>query len=260
MHHRHLSPPRAAHVRAAFTLMEILVVVSIILVLAAIALPVYSTVLSRANKAVAVNNMRQTTAALISYAGQNDGDFPEENIPSGTSWTNAAGTLGAKVWFNVLPRMSGKKGVGDYAGNPAAYYTKDNLLFLPGAEYPLGTRNEKPFFAFALNTKLQRKDSATKLKGTAKLAQITNPGRTVAFMEEGVPGEKKAMPIQPAYEGEPKTAGRSFVERYGGQGVVTFLDGHAETFAAKDLLTPAGRLVVPQTNIIWTRTPEEDPN
>ena len=79
-------------------------------------------------------------------------------------------------------------------------------------------------------------------------------------MEEGIPGEPKAMAIQPAYEGEPKTAGRSFVERYGGQGVVTFLDGHAEGFATKDILTPAGKLPFPQTNIVWTRSPEEDPN
>lgn len=259
-------PPGAARLRWAFTLMEILVVVSIILVLAAIALPVYSSVLSRANKAVALNNMRQVTAALISYAGQNDGEFPDENIAVGTSWTSATTAQAEKVWFNVLPRLGGRKGVGDYARNPMAYYTKDNLLYLPGAKYPLGQlRLAKPYFAFAINTKLQRKTedptTGVKTKGKARLSQITNPARTVAFLEEGIPGETQAMPrIQPSFEGEPKTGGRSFVERYGGQGVVTFIDGHAESFATKDLITPNGKFFFPQTNVVWTRTPEEDPN
>ena len=268
MHPAHPRPPCAARARAAFTLMELLVVVSIILVLAAIALPVYSTVLSRANKAVAINNMRQVTAALISYAGQNDGNFPDENIIQGSSWANATGPLGDKVWFNVLPRMLGKKSVGDYANNPSAFYTKDNLLFLPGATYPLATRNNKPSFAFALNSKLQRK---SKGQGNTKLSQVTNPARTVVFLEEGINGETQAMPrVQAAYEGEQKTSARSFVERYGGQGVITFLDGHAETLAVKDILNARGLIKVPpecttsnvseKTHIVWTRAPEEDPN
>lgn len=241
--------------------MEILVVVSIILVLAAIAFPAYSAIQRRSNKIVAVNAMRQTTAALISYAGQNDGDFPDEGIVEGNSWSNAALPLGGKVWYNVLPRLMGRKGVGDYGNARANYYTKENILFLPGAQYPLGqTRLDRPFFAFAINTKLQRKDKTSKVKAKAKISQIVNPSRTVAFLEEGLPGEPKAMAIQPAYEGEPKSAGRSFVERYGGKGVVTFMDGHAEDMEAKSLLTITGRLNFPQTNVVWTRTPEEDPN
>ena len=268
MNLEHSHHPCAARPRAAFTLMEILVVVSIILILAAIALPVYSTVLSRANKVVALNNMRQTTATLISYTGQNDGDFPNEGLSGGNSWAMASAAGGpqgdeaAKVWFNALPRMTGQKGVGDYAADAnskARFYTKANLLFLPGAQYP-PNKLDKPLFAFAINTKLQRKDKVTKLKGKAKFSQITNPARTVAFLEEGLPLEHKAMVVQSDYAGEPKSAGRSFVERYGGQGVITFLDGHAETFAVKDLLTPAGLLPFPQTKVVWTRTPEEDPN
>ncbi len=66
--------------------------------------------------------------------------------------------------------------------------------------------------------------------------------------------------IRSTCEGDCKSAGRSFVERYNGQGVVTFLDGHAESVSVKDLLTETGRLFYPQTNIVWTRTPDEDPN
>jgi len=255
-------PQPSATVRrpAAFTLMEILVVVAIIMVLAAIAVPVYSSMRSRSNKVATMNNMRQITVALATYAGQNDGDFPMENMGSGETWDNAATPAAEKVWYNALPRLLGQKGVGNYANSPRDFYAKENLLFLPGAQYPASDKKLiQPLFAFAINTKLQRKD-ASGSKQKAKLSQITHPSRTVAFLEEGLPGEPKALAVQSKYDGSPKSAGRSFVERYGGQGVITFIDGHAESLSAKDLLTETGRLIYPQTNIVWTRTPEEDPN
>jgi len=246
--------------RSGFTLIEILVVMGIIIVLAGIAVPVYGTIRERSNKVVTLNNMRQVTGALITYVGQNDGDFPMENIGTGETWTNAATPAAAKVWYNVLPRQLGSKGVGDYATSPRAFYTKENLLFLPGAKYPSSDKKlVAPLFAFAINTKLQRKD-ASDVKVKAKQSQITHPARTVAFLEVGLPNEKKASKVQPKYDGSSKAAGKSFVERYGGLGVLTFLDGHAESVSVKDLLTETGLLIHPQSRIIWTRTPEEDPN
>ena len=260
---KHPRSLRAARPSAAFTLMEILVVVSIILVLAAIALPVYSAVMRRSNKIVAVNNMRQITATLISYTAQNDGDFPDEGIPQGNTWTYAAdSSIGGKVWYNALPRMMGRKGVGDYANSRAGYYSKENILFLPGAQYPPGlTRLDRPFFAFAINTKLQRKSRSTGQKAKAKMSQIVNPARTVAFLEEGMPGEHRPSAIQWPYSGDAKSAGRSFVERYDGRGVITFMDGHVEELETKTILDARGLLVTPdKNNIYWTRTPEEDVN
>lgn len=253
---------RARSQVSAFTLMEILVVVAIILILAAIAFPVYSSVQMRANKAYAIQNMRQLASSLINYAGANDGNLPDEDAKGPDTWQAAALTESEKAWYNCLPRMMGQKGVGDYASIPRDFYTKQNILFLPGAQYPESDRKlANPIFAIAINTKLQRKDEDDK-KAPLKMSMITHPARTVLFLEQGISGEAKGAEVQSRkdYDGSPKGSAKSMAGRYSGAGVLVFADGHAEVPQVKDVLTETGRFPFPQTDIIWTRTPDEDPN
>ena len=254
---------------AGFTLMEILVVIAIILVLAAIAFPVFATVQNRANKAVAMNNMKQLGSAAGAYTSQNDGLLPAEDSKGTDDWASAALPENAKAWYNSLPVILSHKSVAQYASNPQAYYSKENLLFLPGAKYPESDKRlAQPLFAIAINTKLQRKDKASgNDEKSARLAQITNPARTVLFLEQGIKGEEKAMKQQPKYDGSCKGSAKSFVARYNGFGVLTFIDGHSELVEGKDILTQTGDIPGPKTSppwapgdIIWTKTPEEDPN
>jgi prepilin-type N-terminal cleavage/methylation domain-containing protein len=250
--------------RLGFTLMEVLVVVAIILVLAAITLPVVSSVRMRSNKAVALQNMRQLAAALLTYTSQNDSTLPAEDSKGTDTWGNAADPENSKAWYNALPRLLGGKGVGDFAADPRAFYSKENLLFLPGATYPEDDKRlVMPLFAIAINTKIQRKNSEG-VKEPVKLSQITVPQRTVMFLEQGIRGETKASPTQPKYDGTCKGSAKSFVTRYAGKGVLTFMDGHAETFTADELLTETGKIIYhgpgQPADIIWCRTPEEDPN
>jgi type II secretory pathway pseudopilin PulG len=240
--------------------MEILVVVAIIMVLAAIAFPVYTTVKMRSNKAEALNMMRQLTGAAGTYAAQNDGELPKEDAKGTDSWQAAADPLNAKAWYNALPKILGKKSVGEYANEPRAFYTKDNLLFLPGATYPENDKKlVRPLFAVAINTKLQRKD-ADGVKPTLKVMNVAEPARTVLFLEQGLPDEKKAIAMQNKYDGSCKGSARSFVARYGNTGLLGFVDGHVETVDPKDILTETGKFPFPVTDIVWTRTPDEDPN
>jgi prepilin-type processing-associated H-X9-DG protein len=244
--------------------MEVLVVIAIILVLAAIALPVVSSVRMRGNKAEAMQNMRQLGAALGTFASQNDNNLPDEDAPGPDDWNNAAKPESEKVWYNALPRLLGSRGAGDYAANPRDFYTKENLLFLPGAAYPdSDKRLVAPLFAIAINSRLQRKDNEGN-KVAVKMAQIPHPSRTVMFFESGVPGETKAADTQPKYDGSPKGTAKSFVARYGGQGYLSFVDGHAEGVDVKDLLTETGKIIYNGPGepglVMWTRTPEEDPN
>ena len=59
--------------------MEILVVVAIILVLAALSLPVVATVRNRADKVTATQKMTQLGTAAGAYISENDGQLPAED-------------------------------------------------------------------------------------------------------------------------------------------------------------------------------------
>ena len=43
-------------------------------------------------------------------------------------------------------------------------------------------------------------------------------------------------------------------------GVLCFIDGHVELVSVKEVLTETGQFPYPQSEVVWTRTPEENPN
>jgi prepilin-type N-terminal cleavage/methylation domain-containing protein len=70
--------------RVAFTIIELLVVVAIIAILAAMLLPVLGRAKESARRVVCMNNLRQSVQALLFYADENERWFPR-----GSYWTGA---------------------------------------------------------------------------------------------------------------------------------------------------------------------------
>jgi type II secretory pathway pseudopilin PulG len=242
--------------------MEMLVTVAILLVLFAIAFPAYKVIRQRAHRQVAMKAMKDLGTGMTMYTGQNAGNFPAEDAAGTDTWKNAAKPEANDAWYNAVPRLIRRKGVGDFHGNPNDFYTKENVLFLPGATYPESNKKLRdPLFAIAFNTKLQRKDAAGKKKRT-NLSDIKNASRTVILLEQGLPSEERTLPVQSKrdYDGSCKGSAKSFIGRYGGKGILYFADDHAELVEARDLLTETGSFPIPQGSFIWTCNPEENPN
>lgn len=80
--HRHPCADR----REAFTLVELLVVVAIIAILAAILLPSLSQARSAARKAQCASNLRQIGIACVAYAGDHDDFLVSQKLASGAVW------------------------------------------------------------------------------------------------------------------------------------------------------------------------------
>jgi prepilin-type N-terminal cleavage/methylation domain-containing protein/prepilin-type processing-associated H-X9-DG protein len=89
-------PPSRSRRHAAFTLVELLVVIGIIAILIAILLPALSRARMQANEVKCQSNMRQLVTALINYATESRGKFPPNidildplppgGVPRNNSW------------------------------------------------------------------------------------------------------------------------------------------------------------------------------
>lgn len=251
--------------------MEILVVLAVILVLGAVAYPVYQHYQANSNKGVAVAVMKELATAAGTYANQNGGRIPDEDVKGKDDWKHAAQPDADKVWYNALPRLLGKKSVGDFVkeSDEPAFYTEANMFHLPGAIFPAKRKMAKPLFAIAMNARLNRKDRDGR-KDEVKINAVQKPARTVLFFEQGLPGEARAHPTiskKDEYTGAPKGTARSFVARYGGKGVIAFVDGHAEEVTGEKLLTQTGEIMWDASwgasnpdAIFWMLDPSLDPN
>ena len=162
----------------------------------------------------------------------------------------------------------GAQSVGELGANPGVFYDESYPLYLRGAGYPGENKQAKaPFFAFAMNSRLQRKAKDSDgipepgaIKPTGRIGSIVDPGRTVAFLERGLPRDSKSDKRLGGYDGFAKANARNFVCRYNGKGLLLFVDGHIDAYAPSDVLDAGGRVIQPQERIVWTPDPESNPD
>lgn len=247
--------------KRGFTLIEVLITVAVMAALLAIGVSVARTSKQRAHQAVALQKMKALGAAFASYTTDKNGLLPFEDAPGTDDWANAAKPESEQAWYNALPSLMNARSVGEIGMmNPSLLYEDSHPLYMPGAPYPgSAKRLAAPAFAVAMNSRLQRKDEDG-IKKQGRFEMIQEPAKTVVLLERGLPGDKKTMSAQRGFDGSPKANPRAFAARHNQKGCLIFADGHAELHAASDLLNSAGGIIMPQTRIVWTFDPDDDPN
>jgi len=113
------APRRTSH--AAFTLIELLTVIAIIGILAAIVIPTVGTVREKAQRAVDANSIREILKAAQIYAGENQDRLPD---PQPTSIPNTVLNAPQLAW--KWPGILAKNNI---LTDPTFYFAKNDPAF-----------------------------------------------------------------------------------------------------------------------------------
>lgn len=214
---------------AAFTLIELLTVIAIIAILAAILIPVVGKVRDQARFANCVSNLRQWGAANLLYAGDNKGLIPWDGgaDSSPANLTVHAGTL---PWFNALPPYFDSPPIQQLAQADHLPKFGDSSLFICpsatiktaapewlcyGPNYLLSHRNPSASRLTITKVDIIRESSRVPL-----FAETTNHSAgSGGFIAQNVNPQKLASAM-----------------RHEGRAPVVFFDGHISSYTPRELI------------------------
>lgn len=254
--------------REGFTLVELLSVIAIIAILAALLFPAMNSARERASMTQCKANLQQWGAGFSLYLADHEGVFPEEGIGKADPLSQAA-----NAWFNVLAPYMGYEPLLTACPNFRPPRPGDKSPFIcpsiriqdvandAGAQVIPGTRD--PVFSYAYNLWLDHSGRAGQHGGTTgfgtqlRLSQIAKPAKLAVLGEVAITDFDNM-------------AGRHLRFRHnkGGAANILLADGHVETFSkAQVYVDPAlygGSEASKKANVgvIWDpegTPPQEDP-
>lgn len=217
----------------AFTLIELLTVIAIIGILAAILIPVVGKVRDNARASLCLSNLRQISMGMVMYADDNGGILPtsgdtDQGEQPETDWILWRREREDLIDSAIVPYLGGSFAPEIYAC-PSDERIKENQ----NVDYP---------YSYSLNRALgEGTGSADFTSLGGRVHNVTDPSLIILMVEEAAPNDSSAWLIDAVQDG--------LTERHSDRGHVSFVDGHVELvypeFAGYrghwDPFAPAGR-------------------
>jgi len=173
---------------SGFTLVELLVVILIIAILAAILFPVFGRAKQQAKTGTTIVHVKQLGAAFQLY--QTDDD---EFNPSATDGFPGESRLGGWVWYDAF--HFNRAGHFDVTKGSIYPYVRDERVY-----YDLNHAVSEPSLSFAMNSCLIQSLSGTGLTGGKSSSEVGDPSQTMLLGEEGTGlGEQKSDSTNDGY-------------------------------------------------------------
>lgn len=198
--------------RRAFTLVELLVVIAVIALLAALLLPALADSKQKARSIQCLNNLRQWGLAYRMYADDNS-DF----LPRRGQGVQALFQIDrSEDWFNALPpyfRASSFQQLVTNSNKPAAHC--QSMFICPTAKDPGGNY----FLPYGMNMNL----SPWNLPVATKFSEVVQPVHVIAMAD--APGSYAST--------FPSTRAYSVIARHSSRVNLLFLAGQVQSFAGK---------------------------
>ncbi len=206
---------------AGFTLIELLVAISIVAVLAALALPAMKNAVAKSRAISCVSHLHQIGTAFYSYAGDHDGTLPI------IDYFTAGGSLTKfDFWLTEVEPYLSMRSVNDPVARCPAIYAAENPK--PGNAW-----------GYLLN-KAPAQTQAAGGNAAAigcRVASIATPANTVMLFCSGLAWTSTTRP-EIVSNGSGKGYGplySLFAQVHGGKANVLFVDGHVAPYAFSDI-------------------------
>lgn len=215
-----------AKTRGGFTLVEVLVVITIIAVVLALSLGGYTKYRSAADKAVTTGILREMQIANGNYAADNNGYF----VSVSSSVEGQRGTF----WYRNREFLDQLRGFSDPddTSSIARNFPAEKLdkraqsLKSPGWDHVRG--NYGAFEKDPTNASWGSSD----YDSSFSIAQLTSPGRTASFATALDWRIKNGT----SYNGQETGNGQGkMAYRHDGKAIVAFYDGHVESITKADM-------------------------
>lgn len=242
----HLPVNPAARSQAAFTLVEVLVTITIIIAIAALSFTGISKMRKSGDRVVAIRNMSQLQLANVSYAAENNGKY----VPT-DEWNDEGS--GYVSWVDNPKFISFlKSDSGVYQSNGRIDVTLPLSMMDPAVVRAKKNRYNEAQASYAYNKTGMTGGWATPGARPSYLVnQVTDPSRSAVFISatDWNTNHSKRFLWTGAAAVEGKTVNGKIAYRHNNKAIVIYYDGHAGEVSQADMRRIDG--VGGANNIFW---------